>query len=91
MNDPDQDDNFPFHSEETTARSSRRADGLDDAWTDDEFTTDEDRPTIERGAAFVSLAFISAALKRSAWLWCATALFGMIIGYAAVREVPARL
>ena len=25
--------------------------------------------------------FIEAALKRSAWLWCATAVLGIIVGY----------
>ena len=50
--------------------------------------TDEDRPTVERGAAFVSLAFIGAALKRSAWLWCATAVLGLIIGYGLYAKFP---
>ena len=87
MNDPDQTITFSSVQKNDGA-FLQKSDGLDDAWTDDEFATDEDRPTVERGAAFVSLAFITAALKRSAWLWCATALFGLIIGYALYAKSP---
>ena len=63
--------------------------GISDAWTDDEFSADdEQQPTVDRAAAFVSLAFITAALKRSAWLLCATAAFGLIIGYALYSRYP---
>jgi len=62
--------------------------GLDDGWTDDEFSTDENQPTVERGAAFVSLAFINAALKRSAWVCCGVAVIGLFLGYAAYAKYP---
>jgi capsular polysaccharide biosynthesis protein len=62
--------------------------GLDDSWTDDEFTTDESLPTVERGAAYVSLGFIVAALKRSAWACCAIALIGLILGYGVYAKYP---
>ena len=87
MNEPDQAMTFrSVHKNDGVFIQKR--DGVDDAWVDDEFTADEDRPTIERGAAYVSLGFISAALKRSAWLWCTTALFGMIFGYAVHAKFP---
>jgi len=35
---------------------------------------------VDMMARFVSLAFIRDALKRRAWLWCATALVGLVIG-----------
>jgi capsular polysaccharide biosynthesis protein len=60
---------------------------LDDAWTDDEFTADAD-PAVDRATAFASLAFIAAALKRSAWLCCAVAFFALIIGYGMYVKFP---
>ena len=87
MNDPDQTMMFSSIPKSDGAYV-QKSDGLDDVWTDDEFTTDEDRPTVERGAAFVSFAFIVAALKRSAWLWCATAVLGLLIGYALYAKFP---
>ena len=87
MNDPDQTIMFSS-TPKSDGAYVQKSDGLDDVWTDDEFTTDEDRPTVERGAAFVSFAFIVAALKRSAWLWCATAVLGLIIGYALYAKFP---
>ena len=37
---------------------------------------------------FTSLGFIGAALKRSAWLWCATAMLGVLIGYGLYDKYP---
>lgn len=87
MNDPDQTVMFSS-SPNNGGAYVQKSDGLDDAWTDDDFNHDEDRPVVERGAAFVSLAFITAALKRSAWVWCATAVFGLLVGYALYLEFP---
>ena len=87
MNDPDQ--TITFSSiQKTDGSYPQKSDGLDDAWTEDEVTTDEENPTVDRAAAFVSLAFITAALKRSAWFLCATAIFGLIIGYALYAKFP---
>jgi capsular polysaccharide biosynthesis protein len=87
VNDPDRTITFSSIQKDNGAFLPK-SNGLEDAWTNDEFTTDEDRPTIERGATFVSLAFIAGALKRSAWLWCVTALFGVIIGYGLYAKFP---
>jgi capsular polysaccharide biosynthesis protein len=87
VNDPDQ--TITFSSiQKTDSSYPQKSDGLDDAWTEDEVTTDEENPTVDRTAAFVSLAFITAALKRSAWFLCATAIFGLIIGYALYAKFP---
>jgi len=36
----------------------------------------------------VSLRFIGAALRRRAWVWCAAALAGMMIGLGLLAVVP---
>jgi capsular polysaccharide biosynthesis protein len=49
----------------------------------------EDRGnTVDTMGRFVSLAFIRDALKRGAWLWCATALVGLIVGSALFVKFP---
>ncbi len=79
MNDPDQMATF----------SIRESDGLSEGtWTDGEFTADDEQPRVDRVAAFASLGFIKAALKRSAWLWCATAVAGLLIGYGFYVKFP---
>ena len=86
MNEPDQTASFRFAQSNGSFR--QKSDGLDDAWTDDEFSTDEDQPTVERGAAFVSLAFIIASLKRSAWLCIVSALIALVLGAALYVKFP---
>lgn len=86
MSDPDQATTFSAVQKRNSVLP--KGGGLDDAWTNDEFTTDENLPTVERGTAFVSLAFIGAALKRSAWVCCAVALAGLILGYGLYAKYP---
>ncbi len=43
---------------------------------------------VDAMARFVSLAFIRDALKRKAWVWCATALVGFIIGSGLFVKFP---
>lgn len=64
-----------------------QTDGISDAWTD-EYSADDEQPTVDRAAAFVSLAFITGALKRSAWVLCLAAVFGLVIGYALYSRYP---
>jgi capsular polysaccharide biosynthesis protein len=48
----------------------------------------EDRPA-EFEPNLVSLGFLAAALRRSAWLWCLAAVAGLLLGslaYAATRD-----
>ena len=89
MNDPDQTVTFSIQGNGRLKKES---------WTDkeftsnelppDEFTTDEEYPTVYPREAFTSLGFIAAALKRSAWLWCATAVIGLIVGYGLYMKLP---
>jgi capsular polysaccharide biosynthesis protein len=58
-------------------------------WTYDDLPPAEDRGNeIDTMARFVSLAFIREALKRKAWLWCATALVGLIVGTGLFVKFP---
>jgi capsular polysaccharide biosynthesis protein len=45
----------------------------------DDFQANDDPPG-ELGTGLVSLGFITAALRRSAWLWCTTAIVGLLLG-----------
>jgi capsular polysaccharide biosynthesis protein len=54
---------------------------------DDGFPAADPRPG-EYATGLVSLAFIKAALWRSAWLWCATAIAGMLIGLGLNVALP---
>jgi capsular polysaccharide biosynthesis protein len=54
-------------------------------WALDEFTLDEE-PELTGG--LVSLAFIREALRRKAWLWCTTAVLGLLIGSGLYLRYP---
>ena len=43
---------------------------------------------VDRSVTLTSLGFLKAALRRSAWLWCATAMLGIIIGYGLYAKFP---
>jgi capsular polysaccharide biosynthesis protein len=61
------------------------------SWADDAGTVEPEYleyPTVDRTAAFASVGFIAAALKRGAWIWCATAVFGLLIGYGLYAKFP---
>jgi capsular polysaccharide biosynthesis protein len=57
-------------------------------WADDANTAEPEYPVVDRTAAFASLGFIRAALKRGAWIWCATAVLGLLIGYGLYIKFP---
>jgi len=57
-------------------------------WAFDEFLTDEDTSTTDLTSGFTSMGFIRAALRRSAWFWCTTAVVGMLAGFAALKHFP---
>jgi capsular polysaccharide biosynthesis protein len=50
-------------------------------------TTVGNRPA-DLDAGLVSMAFIWAAIRRSAWFWCATALIGFLIGCGLYVAFP---
>ena len=49
-------------------------------WDYDGLTAAEDRPSAGLPGGLVSLAFIKAALKRRAWVWCLLAVLGLMVG-----------
>ena len=51
-------------------------------WAYDDFAAEEDQPVTEFASGLASLGFIRAALRRCAWLWCATAVAGLVCGVA---------
>lgn len=57
-------------------------------WVDDRLGGDEERTPGDVTAGLVSLGFVKAALRRSAWFWCATAVLGLLIGSALYVKYP---
>lgn len=68
--------------------------GIDDElppnpWAPGGLTADEDLSGGDPTGGLVNLAFIRGALRRAAWLWCATGLLGLVIGTGLyVRDPP---
>ncbi len=52
------------------------------------FSTDEDRSAADLASGLTSLGFIRAALRRSARLWCATAVVGLLAGFGVFMALP---
>jgi capsular polysaccharide biosynthesis protein len=57
-------------------------------WNHDDAEAPEERPAAEPGETFVNLGFITAALKRKAWLWCLIAAAGLLIGSGIYVKFP---
>jgi capsular polysaccharide biosynthesis protein len=57
-------------------------------WSFDDLTSLENRPTASLPGGLISLSFITAALKRRAWLWCLTAVLGLVIGSGLYFKYP---
>ena len=57
-------------------------------WAFDEFSTDEDSSDADLATGLTSLGFIRSALRRSAWLWCAIALAGLLAGFGLFVKLP---
>ena len=58
-------------------------------WAYDGFPAVEEPPEADPTGRLVSLGFIKDALKRSAWIWCTTALAGLLIGLGLYVKFPA--
>jgi capsular polysaccharide biosynthesis protein len=56
-------------------------------WFDDDVTDVEDQPA-EAAGSLVSLGFFTAALRRSKWLWCTTAVVGLLVGSGLYLRAP---
>jgi capsular polysaccharide biosynthesis protein len=57
-------------------------------WSFSELVTDDDLSVTELAAGLTSVGFIRAALRRSARLWCGTALLGLLIGIGVFKSSP---
>lgn len=57
-------------------------------WGYEDLAAVGDRSAADMSGGLVSLAFITAALKRRAWLWCLTALLGLLVGSALYMKDP---
>jgi capsular polysaccharide biosynthesis protein len=56
-------------------------------WADDA-AMGEERPTPDLTGGLVNLRFFTAALRRGAWIWCLTAVLGLLIGSALYVKSP---
>jgi capsular polysaccharide biosynthesis protein len=56
-------------------------------WADDT-PVNEERPGHDLTGGLVNLGFFTAALRRSAWVWCLTAVLGLLIGSALYVKYP---
>jgi capsular polysaccharide biosynthesis protein len=56
-------------------------------WADDT-PVNEERPEHDLTGGLVSFGFFTAALRRSAWVWCLTAVLGLLIGSALYVKYP---
>ena len=57
-------------------------------WVSEDYTDIEDRPA-DSAVGLANLGFILAALRRSALLWCTTAVIGLLAGLGAFVKYPA--
>lgn len=76
MNDPDQSFRWS-HTDELPGGP----------WADDT-AVDEERSAADLAGGLVNLRFFTAALRRSAWVWCLTAVLGLLIGSALYVKYP---
>jgi len=84
VNDPDQTVAFPFPKDNGPALDPWPDEGLRDT----EIGGEEEDLAAERPAAFISLAFLGSALKRSMRLWVTTAVVGIIVGVGLYVKSP---
>jgi len=57
-------------------------------WTFDEFAPSDQGAVADLAAGLTSVGFIRAALRRGAWLWCTTALVGLLAGFGVLIKLP---
>ena len=62
-------------------------DGHERQWLGDDVTAVEDQPA-DSAANLVSLGFLTAALGRGKWLWCITAVVGLLVGAGYTLKGP---
>jgi capsular polysaccharide biosynthesis protein len=57
-------------------------------WGDDQLAAVEELPAVDPTGTLASLGFITAALRRKAWLWCLLAVVGLLIGSGLYVKFP---
>jgi capsular polysaccharide biosynthesis protein len=57
-------------------------------WNLGEYASEEDRAVSDFATGITNVGFLRAALRRSAWLWCATAAIGLLAGLAGFKKFP---
>jgi capsular polysaccharide biosynthesis protein len=65
---------------------SRGDDQQGPLWADD--ITEDERSTVDFSGGLVNLGFFTAALRRKAWVWCVTAVVGLVIGTGLYVKYP---
>jgi capsular polysaccharide biosynthesis protein len=65
-----------------------RGDDLPDRLLADDAAVGEERPVADLTGGLVNLRFFTAALRRSAWVWCLTGALGLLIGSALYVKYP---
>jgi capsular polysaccharide biosynthesis protein len=75
---------------ETAGPPVNQADPPERLWGFDGLDDITDAPVADVAGGLVSLGFIAAALRRSRWLWCTTAVIGLLVGLGLVVKFPPR-
>ena len=57
-------------------------------WTPGGLMMDEEPPGPDPAGTLISLRFIGGVLRRGAWLWCLTAVLGLLIGTGLYVKYP---
>jgi capsular polysaccharide biosynthesis protein len=57
-------------------------------WVDDDVTPVDEDAAADFSGGLASVGFIKAALRRSAWVWCLTAVIGLLLGLALLVVAP---
>jgi capsular polysaccharide biosynthesis protein len=66
-----------------------RNDGLAERlWAYDETSAEDERSAADLTGGLVNFGFFTAALRRGAWIWCLTAILGLLIGSALFVKYP---
>jgi capsular polysaccharide biosynthesis protein len=88
VNDPDQTVIFPLATGDELRRVAPVEEPRPSFWTQDGFTAGEEPTAADLTGGLTSLSFIAAAIRRRAWLWCAFAAAGLLIGSAFFLKAP---
>jgi capsular polysaccharide biosynthesis protein len=57
-------------------------------WADDTVAEADERSSVDLSGGLVNLGFFAAALRRKAWVWCLTAVIGLVTGTGLYVKFP---